>query len=226
MNSQTSVLHWIYVLVMLLGSLTVLYLSRNPKKVPKIEYFIAFIIPIWSALAYMAIALGQGTTKVSNQITFYARYIDWIITTPLLLISLCLVAMYYVKKDKVLILSIVSADIIMVLGGLIADLSEGTNRYIWYFIGIIGFLISLWIIWIPLRKLANSQGQKLGKVYSQLAAYLTLFWIGYPTVWILGPSGLSIVSQQIDTYAFIILPMFSKVGFGLLSLYLLRKLDS
>lgn len=140
--------------------------------------------------------------------------------------SLSLAAMYYVKKDIILILSIVSADIIMIVSGLVADLSIDQNKYIWYLVGIIGFLVSLYIIWVPLRKIVKSQNEDLYKTYNQLAVYLTIFWIGYPTAWILGPSGLGIVSQQIDTYAFTILPAFSKVGFGIFTLYKLRKLNS
>lgn len=224
MNPTSQILHLFYVAVMLTGSFTVGMLSRNPKHVPKIDYFIAFFIPIWSALAYMSMAFGQGMLKISNQITFYARYLDWVITTPLLLISLGLAGMYYIKTDKVLLLSLIASDIVMVLCGLIADLSIGSIRYVWYLIGVIGFFASLYIIWFPLKAMAATQTPKLSQTYLLLATYLTIFWFGYPIGWILGPSGLSIVSQQIDTYIFIFLPIFSKVGFGLLCLYKLRQL--
>ncbi len=224
MNNEFSILHWVYVLSMLTGSTIVFIMSRKPKGVPKIEYFISFFIPIWSAIAYMAMALGQGMLEVENQIAYYSRYLDWVVTTPLLLLSLALVAMNNTKKDKILILSLVGADVIMVLCGLIGDLSSGINRYIWFFVGMIAFFIILWIIWVSLSKVAKSQGNELYKLYIFLAGYLTIFWIGYPTTWILGPSGLGIVPQRIDTYLFVILPIFSKVGFGLLSLNGLRKL--
>lgn len=225
MINESTLLHWIYVVVMLLGSTIVFIMSRKPKKVPKIEYFIAFIIPIWSALAYMAMALNQGKVAVEAQITYYARYLDWVVTTPLLLLSLSLVAMYKIKKDKILIAGLMVADIIMVICGLIADLSQGNNRYIWFFVGVLGFMVSLYIIWVPYIKLAKSQGGELYRVYKLLALYLTIFWIGYPTTWFIGPSGIGIVSQRVDTYLFVILPAFSKVGFGLLSLWQLKKIS-
>lgn len=226
MNIESIVLHWIYVIVMLTGSTIIFFMSRKPKNVPKIEYFIAFIIPIWSALAYMAMALEQGIVEIGNQVTYYSRYLDWVVTTPLLLLSLSLAAMYKIKKDKVLIASLMIADIIMVISGLIADLSLGVNRYIWFSIGMFGFIVSLYIIWVPYMKLAKVQGNTLYKTYKLLAAYLTIFWIGYPITWFIGPSGIALVSQRVDTYLFIILPMFSKVGFGLLTLYKLRKISS
>ena len=211
---------------MFAGAIIVAILSRNPRGVPKIDYFITFLIPLWSGIAYTSMAIGQGMIKVENQITFYARYLDWIVTTPLLLLALCLTGMYYVSKNKVIIMGIITADIVMILCGLIGDLSTGINRYIWFFIGIVSFIIILFLIWSPLKNIARNQGQNLYRLYIFLATYLTILWIGYPAAWIIGPSGLKIVSQNIDSYLFVILPIFSKVGFGLLDLLGLRKLKS
>ncbi|MGH4118773.1 bacteriorhodopsin [Clostridium sp.] len=179
-----------------------------------------------SAIAYTSMAIGQGMIEIANQITFYARYLDWVVTTPLLLLSLCLTAMYYVPKNKVIIIGIMTADVVMVLCGLIADLSTGVNRYIWFSIGMIAFLVIQWLIWVPIRNIAREQNPNLYKLYLILSGYLSILWIGYPTTWIIGPSGLALVSQRVDTYLFIILPIFSKVGFGLLTLLGLRKLKS
>ena len=226
MNREFILLHWFYVLVMLSGVIAVVIMSRNPKKVPKIDYLITAIVPIWSGLAYMSMAIGQGFIQISDQVTFYARYIDWIVTTPLLLLSLCMTAFFYKeKKDKALIYSVLIADIIMILSGLIADLSQDNNRYIWFSVGLVCFFIIMYLIWVPIKKVAQSQNEKLYKLYTFLVTYLTIFWIGYPVTWIIGPSGLDIVSQRLDTYLFVILPIFSKVGFGLLNLRGLRKLE-
>lgn len=225
MNQETIILHWIYVGVMLLGSLIIAIMSKNPKRVPKIDYLISFFIPVWSALCYMSIAIQQGIVTVDNQTTFFARYLDWIVTTPLLLVALSFTAMYYAKKDKALILGIVGADIIMITCGFVGDMSTGNYRLVWFFIGLIAFFVVLWLIWGPLENIASTQGANLYSLYKRLALYLTVFWIGYPLTWILGPSGLAIVGQRVDTYLFIILPIFSKVGFGLLDITGLRKLE-
>lgn len=225
MIQETTILHWFYFIVMLVGSITIWIMSKNPKKVPKIDYFLAFFIPLWSALAYMSIAIGQGFITISNKITFFARYIDWIVTTPMLLLSLALTAMYYVKKDLAILIGLCSADIIMVLCGLLGDLSTTNIKYAWFLIGMIAFFVVIWLIWFPLKKIASTQSPQLYKLYKFLLLYLTIFWIGYPTGWILGPSGIGILSQKIDTYIFIILPIFSKVGFGILNISGLKKLN-
>lgn len=226
MNAEFIILHWIYVATMAAGAITVALMSRNPRGVPKMDYLITFLIPVWSGIAYTSMAIGQGMVEVANQIAFYARYLDWVVTTPLLLLSLCLTGMYYVRKNKVIIIGIMTADVVMILCGLFGDLSTGINRYIWFSIGLVSFLIILWLIWGPIREIARRQDQQLYKLYLFLAAYLSILWVGYPTVWIIGPSGLRLVTQRIDTYLFVILPIFSKVGFGLLNLRGLRRLKS
>ena len=121
MNLQ-DLFHWLYVVSMGIGALYFVSLSANPRGVPLYEYLVAIFIPVWSGLAYMAMALNQGKIGVAGQITHYARYIDWVVTTPLLLLALAWTAMQFIPKDKTLIAGLMGTDIIMILSGLIADL--------------------------------------------------------------------------------------------------------
>ncbi|MEW5861250.1 MAG: bacteriorhodopsin [Cyanobacteriota bacterium] len=221
-----AVFHWLYVVGMAVGALHFATLSRNPRGVPKHEYLVATFIPLWSGLAYMAMALDQGKVGVAGQITHYARYLDWIVTTPLLLLSLSWTAMQFIPKDKTLIASLMGTDVIMILCGLIADLSTGWIRYLWYGIGIVAFLFIMRGIWGQLRAKTRSQGSELSNLYDKLVTYFTVLWIGYPTVWILGPSGIGLFNQTIDTFLFCLLPFFSKVGFSFLDLHGLRNLNN
>ena len=217
--------HSIYVIVMLAGCITFLVLARNPLNIPKIDYLIAAIIPLWSGLAYLSVLLGQGVIEFSGRSVYLGRYIDWIVTTPLLLLSLCFTAMYSKKKNVPLIIGIITIDIIMIVCGAVADLSVGTTKLIWFGIGVVAFIIVFYVVWFPLRSIAKSHSDGLYKLYIGLSIYITVLWIGYPTSWILGPSGYDILNPTLELYAFIILPIFSKVGFSLFDLIGLRRLS-
>lgn len=222
-----SLLHWVYVAGMAIGALHFWTLSRDPKGVPQYEYLVAIFIPIWSGLAYMAMALDQGKTEAAGQVAHYARYVDWIVTTPLLLLALSWTAMQFIKKDWTLIGFLMSTQVVVIATGLIADLSERDwVRYLWYICGVVAFLIVLWGIWVPLRAKARSQGAELAALYDKLLTYFTVLWICYPIVWIIGPSGFRWVNQDIDTLLFCVLPFFSKVGFSFLDLHGLRGLQN
>ena len=83
MQSIESNLHWLYVIVMFSSALAFIIMSRRP----------VFVV-VWSGLAYSAIALGQGKIQIGGDEVVYARYLDWVVTTPLLLLSLNLTGKY------------------------------------------------------------------------------------------------------------------------------------
>jgi bacteriorhodopsin len=222
-----SLFHWVYVAGMVIGALHFWSLSRDPKGVPRYEYLVAIFIPIWSGLAYMAMALDQGKIEAAGQIAHYARYVDWMVTTPLLLLALSWTAMQFIRKDWTLIGFLMSTQVVVITTGLIADLSERDwVRDLWYICGVAAFLIVLWGIWVPLRAKTREQGVELSDLYSKLVTYFTVLWICYPVVWIIGPSGFGLIDQTLDTFLFCLLPFFSKVGFSFLDLHGLRGLQT
>lgn len=79
-------------------------------------------------------------------------------------------------------------------------------------------------IWYPLRAITNIQGPELAGVFHRVAGLLTVLWIAYPTVWLLGPSGLGLLNQIWDTALFV--PIISKVGWRFFELRELRSLKA
>ncbi len=229
METQT-LLHWLYVALMVGGALLFWSWSRNPKNVPQYEYSIAMLIPIWSALAYTGMAMGQGKTEVAGQITHYARYLDWVVSTPLLLLALAFTAMFYTPKHErsiTLLFGLVAADVVMIVCGLLADLSESsTARLTWFLCGVGAFVAVLYLLWGPVRRIATNSDAELGNIYGKLLGFLTILWVAYPTIWALGPSGLELFNQTIETVLFVVVPFLSKVGFSILDLSYLRDLAS
>ncbi len=216
-------LYWSYVVVMYIGAFIFHFKSRVEKNVARYEYFIAIVIAVWSGTSYASMALQQGVIVINDRNIYFARYIDWIVTTPLLVISIASVAMYYEQKDKLLFSKLIFADIFFIITGIIGDLSYKPINYFWYFAGLISFIILNTMLWTTVKAKAKEQGTKINRIYYRLLKILTILWIGYPVAWLLGPAGLGILGQLTDTTIFIILPIFSKVGFSLLLLIELKK---
>ena len=118
-----------------------------------------------------------------------------------------------------------AADVVMIVCALVADFLPYPQRYVFFWIGVAALLAVFGLIWGPLRAVAYTQGDDLGRVFDVVAGYMTFLWVLYPTFWILGPSGVRVLNQPTDTLAFVALPVLSKVVFSILDLGLLRRLS-
>lgn len=216
----------VYIVCMAVGAIVFFIWSKEPKGVHESEYTVAILIPVWSGLVYLAMSYGMGQTEVAGQTTYWGRYVDWIITTPLLLLALGLTAMHRLEqRDGALLWALVGTDVVMIVCGLVADLSTGEARTVFYLCGVFALVAILYLTWGPLRKLAYKQGDDLGRVFDIVGGMLSILWFAYPIIWWIGPSGSGIISQRVETWLYVVVPIISKVGFSAVDLYLLRKLS-
>lgn len=215
-----------YLVLMGAGALLFAFWSRDPKGVPAHEYGVAIFIPIWSGLAYFATMTGQGVFEVGGREVYVARYLDWVVTTPLLLLALFWTATYRAKTRRYALAGmLVGAQVIMILSGLIADLTVSPAlRNVWFGIGCAALLAVFWIFWGPLRAVAALQGADLARVYAIAATYLTVQWCLYPLIVYAGPSYAGLLDGTAVVWLLVIVPFFSKVGFSFVDLTLLRRL--
>jgi bacteriorhodopsin len=226
MTELEVLLHWVYVAIMVGSGISFYVMSKKPRKIPYYKYTIHIFIVIWSALGYSALALNQGTIVVFDQVVHYARYLDWIVTTPLLLLSLCLTAKLTTRNEEWLIGTLLGTQVIMIVTGLVAELSANpTYQYFWYIIGCIALVVILYIMWNPLLRISKTQGKGIEKVYVASAVYLSVQWVLYPIVWLIGQPGIQAIDSFTTTLLFLILPVVSKAGFGFFNLIKLRNLD-
>ncbi len=224
MTDTSVTLHWIYVAVMALSAVIIYFMSRDPKGVPQYKYMIHIFVVIWSGLAYTALALGQGTTEVGGETVYFARYVDWVVSTPLLLLSLVLTGHYTLKLEGPITAGLLGSQVIMIVTGLVGDLSTGTARWVWYIAGCVALVIVLKLMWDELYVKAKEQGPELMQAYKGSAVFLTVQWLLYPTVWALGSPGLGLLDEMSTSAFFIFLPIISKSGFAFYNLTKLRAL--
>ena len=93
---------------LILGVSTIVFITRvGSAKGQKVYYYCNVFVCGLATMAYFAMLSGQGWTAVAGcRQFFYARYVDWSITTPLLLLDLGLIA----GADGALIAAVVGAD--------------------------------------------------------------------------------------------------------------------
>ena len=225
MDKTEVMLHWIYVAIMLCSGIAFYVMSKDRKGIPYYKYLIHIFVVTWSGLAYSALALNQGSIHYQGQTVHFARYLDWVITTPLLLLSLALTGKLTTRKEGWLIGGMMGSQAIMILTGLVAEVSpDQLRQYYWFVLGCVALVIVLYLFWVPLLRIARTQGKNIERVYRASAIYLTVQWILYPLVWVIGQPGLQFLDPFTTTLLFLILPVVSKAGFGFFNLIKLRNL--
>lgn len=224
MDATSSLLHWGYALVMGLSAVAFYVLSRNPKGVPQYKYLIHLFVVVWSGLAYAGLAMGQGIVEAHGREVYLPRYLDWVVTTPLLLLSLNLTGKYTIELEGSVTGGLLGSQVIMILTGMLAELSEGFARWFWYGSGCVALVGVLGLFWGKLYEKARSQGPEIERVYRSSALYLTVQWLLYPLVWAVGTPALGLLDKLTTSVLLIILPLISKAGFGFFNLLKLRGL--
>ncbi|GAA95136.1 uncharacterized protein L969DRAFT_95897 [Mixia osmundae IAM 14324] len=207
---------WITFVVMAVASLIFLLMSfRQPAKA-RIFHHVTFFITATAAVSYYCMASGMGNAIIKApgnhafREVYYARYLDWLITTPLLLLDCCLLAGVPAAEIVLIIL----ADIGMILTGLLAGVDDGrTTRWGLFTISCLFFLYVLWGLLFSARNTAFGKSDRVGKLYLGIAVYTAVLWIAYPVVWAFA-EGTNSITGDTEVLAYAILDIAAKAVFG------------
>jgi bacteriorhodopsin len=184
-------------------------------------YIITIFIAAIAAVSYFSMYTGFGLIEVSvggeALDIYWARYADWLFTTPLLLLDLALLA----GADRNSIAALIGLDVAMIVTGLAGALAtEGAAaRIAWWGISTGFFVVLLYFLVGSLSQKAASKPGDVGALFSQLRNLVIVLWTAYPVVWIIGTeSTLELIPLGIETAAFMVLDLAAKVGFGFILL--------
>lgn len=220
---------WVVFVIMVISSVMFAGMSWRVPVSKRIYYVITTLITIFASLSYFAMATGHGVLynhvrvrhshnhvpdtfhDVYRQV-FWARYVDWSLTTPLILINLGLLA----GLNGAHLLIAIIADVIMILTGMFAAFgSEGTpQKWGWYAIGCISYLVVVWHLIINGRVQAKAKGSKVGRFFASIAGFTIIVWAAYLIVWGIA-DGARKISVDSEIIAYAVLDILAKPVFGL-----------
>lgn len=160
----------------------------------RLFHILTAFITTFATISYYAMATGSGVNFVNiivreshkhvpdtyqtiRRSVYWARYVDWSITTPLLLLDLAFLA----GLNGANILVTVVADIIMVLTGLFAALAEDERvRWGYYAMGCLAYLVIIYQLAFHGRSMAMAKDANTGKFFQAIAGYTLVLWTAYP----------------------------------------------
>ncbi len=219
---------WIGTIGMSVGLILLFFPMQKNESVSEQGDSIAhFLVPMVALTLYLLMSLGHGSvTLPSGRVFYYARYIDWSITTPLLLLSLVSSAVYgQSNKRGALIAGLVLSDVYMIATGLVAGWTDDPTLKWWFYVlSCLAFLALYGLLWGSFRRL--SQDSPKGDLYRRKATALSIVWFFYPVVFLLGQEGLRLWSPVVDAALFTILDLTAKVAYGLWAVSMVQSTRS
>ncbi|KAN0064830.1 hypothetical protein ACQY0O_001887 [Thecaphora frezii] len=197
-------------------------------------HYLSAAIMATASIAYFSMASDLGATAVRveylrdyrpqpdgslpTRSIWYARYIDWTITTPLLLLEILLVSGLPLSTIFVTIFF----DLVMIITGLIGALVPSRYKWGYFTFGCVAMLYVFWVIFVPGLKSASHLGPEFKKAYLYSAVMLSTLWFLYPIAWGVADGG-NVISPTKEMVFYGVLDVLAKPVFTLFHLFSLRK---
>ena len=217
---------WIGVWGMAIGAAALLALGPKSNKDEQLHTALHSFVPMIAAALYLLMALDQGAIHVDGgRELLYARYVDWSITTPLLLTALAATALGELRTRPALMVGLLGADVYMILAGFAAGVapSGSATKWIWYFVSCGAFIGVYYAIWGPLLKSARARSTAAVEAFTHHAAILSVLWLLYPVVFYFGPDGAGRITPALATLLFLILDLTTKVAYAFITYASVRR---
>jgi len=186
-------------------------------------------IRIFNSFTEAYVAVDQGMKGVATEFNLVKgdgfnegyRYVDWLLTVPLLLFETVAVLALPRKTRSSLLWKLIPASILMIVLGYPGEImgadSFASMKTVWGVLSTIPFLYILYVLFVEMTKASSSQPNQVGKELRGLRWLLLATWGVYPISYLLPQLGISgsdsFVGRQIG---YSIADVLAKCLYGLL----------
>ncbi|MGB9964941.1 bacteriorhodopsin [Halobacterium hubeiense] len=200
---------WVGAVGMALGTLLpVRDAVRNPRRW-RFDAVLAGVTGV-AAVAYVLMALGVGALPMDGFTVQLARYADWLVTTPLLVLYLAMLS----RPPRRTYVGLVVADVVVIAAGVGAALSPVPEKWAFYVVGCVAYAALVWGLMRTLpAALGDDADPRVDATFTTLRNLTVVLWTLYPVVWLLAPTGLGVLQPEMEAIVVVYLDFISKVGF-------------
>ncbi len=168
---------------------------------------------------------GDIATVTGSVFNEAYRYMDWLITVPLLIVELILVMGLLGDKRRSLLLRLVPASFLMIILGYPGELSTSAGtQWLWWGLAMIPFVYILFVLFSEVSQVITSQPKEVQPLFQMVRLALVVSWIFYPIAYlfpiVLGNTGTALALENVG-YA--VADLTAKVGYGLIIFLIAKK---
>ena len=172
----------------------------------------------------------RGYNLDTGESPIFFRYVDWILTVPLMCVEFYLITKKAGAKIA-LLWKLIFASLVMLVTGYIGEAIYGneTQSWIWGLISGIAYFYIVYLVWFgDVAKLAKNAGPAVTKAVKTLGWFVLVGWAIYPVGYIAGTAGGLFGFRVFEGLSMDIVynigDAINKIGFGLV-IYALAQTD-
>ena len=172
----------------------------------------------------------RGYNLETGESPVFFRYVDWILTVPLMCVEFYLITKKAGGKGG-LLWKLIFASVVMLVAGYIGEAIYGkeTQSWIWGLISGLAYFYIVYLVWFgEVAKLAGDAGPTVVKAVKTLGWFVLVGWAIYPIGYIAGTAGGLFGFRVFEGLSLDIVynigDSINKIGFGLV-IYSLAQAD-
>ena len=226
-NNYVAFTFFVGTMAMMAASVFFFFEMSNVDKKWRTSILVSGLITFIAAVHYYYM---RGYNLETGESPVFFRYVDWILTVPLMCVEFYLIT----KKagGKIALLwQLIAASVVMLVTGYIGEAIYGkeTQSWIWGLISGIAYFYIVYLVWFgDVAKLANNAGPAVAKAVRTLGWFVLVGWAIYPVGYIAGTEGglfgMKIWQGLSMDIVYNIGDAINKIGFGLV-IYALAQSD-
>jgi sensory rhodopsin len=162
-----------------------------------------------AAVAYTLMAFQIGDLVISGRVVSLPRYVDWLLTTPLILLFLAMLG----NTGRGSLARLVVADVTLLVLGAVAVAIPGTVRWLAFAGGLAAFGVLAYELYARIPQMASFSNERARILFVTLRNLTIVLWTLYPVVWVLAPSGIGLLTRDMTMLVVAYLDLISKAAF-------------
>ena len=226
-NNYVAFTFFVGTMAMMAAAVFFFFEMSNVEKKWRTSILVSGLITFIAAVHYYYM---RGYNLETGESPIFFRYVDWILTVPLMCVEFYLIT----KKagGKIALLwQLIAASVVMLVTGYIGEAIYGkeTQSWIWGLISGIAYFYIVYLVWFgDVAKLAKNAGPAVAKAVRTLGWFVLVGWAIYPVGYIAGTEGglfgMRIWQGLSMDIVYNIGDAVNKIGFGLV-IYALAQSD-
>ncbi|ESP88083.1 bacteriorhodopsin [Candidatus Halobonum tyrrellensis] len=154
------------------------------------EFRRLLVVPAFAALAYLSMTIGLGAVVGGGTEAQAARYLDWFVTTAVMVWYVG----HVVGVDRKWLATAAGLDALFISGGWVATTTTGAVKWAAFGVSCLAFAATMVVLFRVYPANAGETTPERRRLFLRLRNQSSVVWLVYPVVWLASPAGFDAVS--------------------------------